>query len=141
MEIFTPKKISSKIATFGVEVRRCSKCNKDMVSDSCPSFGFETSTFPTWNQNDFKAQAARGGFVIMSNIKVDDNYICTTCEENGLADFLCAMCKERKPTTKQQESFGDPQEYLCSDCYGKVPAKKWDEKVDDLLKAHRYDFH
>lgn len=76
----------------------------------------------------------------MTNTLVDDEPICIECEQAGKSDFLCALCKERKRSNKKQESFGDPSEFLCTDCYETKPAKIWDEKVDELVEAHRYDY-
>ena len=61
-------------------------------------------------------------------------------EKAGKADFLCALCNERKSTDKIQESIGDAPEFLCKDCYDTVSAKIWDDKLDELQEAHRYDY-
>jgi hypothetical protein len=87
-----------------------------------------------------KSQIQGTNIQLRSNTKVDDKYICKDCEKSGKADFLCVMCESRKHTGKIKESFGDPPEYLCIDCYETATAKKWEEAVEELNQIHRYDF-
>lgn len=133
---FTPKKINEDSAIFMIRLEPCHLCQKDMVTK--PEGGYDT--WPHWIGNDLKAQTERAGFVFRSRIKVDDEYICTECEQKGRATFECALCGQRKPTDKIKSSFGDPPEFLCMDCYESVPAKTWEEKIKELHKQHRYDF-
>ena len=136
---YTPQKIASDLITFSVEVKICPKCKKDMVSKPVDQY-FRKNTFPNWKENDFEAQALRAKLVFQSDIKVDDEYICEECKKNGFIDFLCALCKKRKPISKEIERFGDPPECLCKDCYNKVPASEWDKKIEELEEDHKYDF-
>ncbi len=123
---FKPYKINKNRVAFSVEYKQCYICNCDMVNKS--------NDYIYW----FDEQVKKAGMNIQSNIRVDDP-ICTKCYKEGKADFLCAMCGERKPFPSA-EKFGDPPEFLCKDCYSTVPAQEWDEKVDELHGRHRYDF-
>ena len=131
---FIPQKIDD-CATFLLTLKRCGTCNRDMVIKPTPN-----TAFPLYWDNDFDSQAKRAGFVQRSRVKVDDRYICIECVEAGKASFKCELCKDRKPSNKEKGIFGDPPEFLCMDCYETVSAKVWNEKEDELLKTHRYDF-
>lgn len=136
MTEFKPTKTSKNRALFEVALGTCCKCENDMVASPCAG----DLTFSLYRKDNFLPQVARGGFCVQSKIKVDGFYICTDCARNGRADFLCAICLSRHPTNKTKESFGNPQEHLCLDCYSSVPAREWDEKCEELEKAHRYDY-
>ena len=112
-----------------VQLCQC-PCCKQMMFDG----------FPKWFYIELDAQLKRAKWVKKSDIIVDDKHICVTCEKAGKADFLCALCEQRKPTDKLNDSFGDPAEHLCTDCYETVPAIVWDKKVNELQEEHRYDF-
>ena len=120
--------------TMEIRAEKCPLCGKIMIAKA------PRGIYPYFCSETQEAQARAKGLQFISNIKVDDEYICQGCCDNGKADFLCAMCGERKPTDKEKESFGDPREYLCTDCYEIIPAKKWDEKVKELNESHRWDF-
>lgn len=80
------------------------------------------------------------GIVFISSSKKDDNPICEVCAEKGKASFTCSLCGKELQSNMIKESFGDPAEYLCTECYTTVPASVWDEKVKKLEEAHRWDF-
>ena len=40
---------------------------------------------------------------------------------------------------KIQDQFGDPSEFLCSDCYETVSAKEWNNIENILIEKHIYD--
>jgi len=103
------------------------------------NYHYERSIFPTYHEIDFEHQVKIAAWEIMSDIKVDDKYICQGCADSGKANFLCALCNERKSSNKKQESFGDPPEYLCRDCYESISAKTWDDKEKELSEEHRWD--
>jgi hypothetical protein len=117
-----------------IQVQRCPLCNKYMVETS------RYGPFPDWFPMSLKEQMKRAGFVERSDIRVDASRICVPCAEAGKADFLCALCKQRKPSSKKKDSFGDPPEYLCTDCYETIPAAKWEQEVERLQDEHEYDF-
>ena len=96
--------------------------------------------FPMYIKIDQKAQMKEAGLVYQTSIFVDDEPICEECEKLGKADFECAICEKRHTTDKIEESIGYPPEFLCKNCYETVSAKEWNEKYDELLKDHRYDF-
>src|SRR3990167_5573450 len=136
MENYTPKvHENGRYVEMLIEAKKCSCCEKIMVD----KIGYH-SIFPKYLRINQEAQMKAAGFVYSTSTLVDDEPICLECEQAGKADFLCAMCDERKTTDKKHESFGDPAEFLCKDCYETKPAKVWDEKVDELQDAHRYDF-
>ena len=138
LENYCPHLLEGNWAEMLVELKKCHICGKFMLPDYHNYFA--KSIFPTYFPIDFDAQLKKAGWGKMSDIKVDDEYICQECAKAGKADFLCVLCKQRKPTDKEKESFGDPPEFLCSDCYETIPAKVWDEKVEELHGLHRYDF-
>ena len=110
-----------------LRVKVCPKCGK-YIKPEILRYLYGNNMFhdPEWAEN--------------SHVKVDGYPICKECANKNLADFLCELCHTRKPTSKIQESFGDPPEFLCQDCYKTTPAAIWCDKVEDLEGSHRYDF-
>lgn len=139
LDNYTPEIIGNEYATFLVKLERCPLCNCLMIAEPKQQH-FRKSTFPVYCKLSFETQAKRANLHFVSNIIVDDEYICIECADEGKADFLCSLCKNRKSTDKEKESFGDPPEYLCKDCYSTVPAKEWDKKCEMLEESHRWDF-
>ena len=136
MDSYTPDILEGKYARFLLTVETCPECGRFMViKPSNPR-----CTFPFFIKLNFDAQAAAAGLGIRSDLQSGNDYICQDCANAGKAWFYCELCKEKKSTGKVQQSFGDPTEFLCIDCYGTVPAKEWEEAVDRLYKSHRYDF-
>jgi hypothetical protein len=86
-----------------------------------------------------KAQLQRAGIKIEScRMDKNDRFVCTECV--GGVTFVCFHCDKESPATEIQESRGDPAEHLCKGCYGTLTAKQWDEAVDALQEAHKYDY-
>ena len=137
---YIPKIIDDRHALFMVALSVCPKCGHKMVAPPDRYQAQWTDTFPKFNRERFDEQAKRAGLRIKSGVQVDGYHICTVCAEEGKADFLCKLCSQRKPTDKIEKSFGDPSEYLCSDCFKTVTAKEWAKAVKELEDAHRYDF-
>lgn len=141
MNEYTPKIIEEKYnGAYGemlVELQRCPICQKYMIVNYENRY---SSTFPHYKNLDFNAQIKAAGWVKKSYAKIDDKYICEVCKESGKASFTCALCAQRHSMDKIQDSFGDPPELLCKNCYEITPAKLWDEKVNTLRDAHKYDF-
>jgi hypothetical protein len=127
-------------ATFLVEVNLCKKCGRGMVNKPRSEKGWGQRTFPHYFVITFEEQCKRANLAIASDVKVDDEHICIDCEKKGLADFLCVMCSERKPSDKIQEQYGDPPELLCSDCYANKTAKEWAAETKRLSEKHRWDY-
>ena len=96
--------------------------------------------FPMYFKLNQEAQMKAAGLVYATSTLVDDEPICEECLSNDKADFLCALCRERKPSSKLYQSFGEPAEFLCKDCYSTKPAKLWDEAIEGLYERHRYDY-
>jgi hypothetical protein len=134
--IHTPKMVSDEGALFLVSIRRCPICHQWMVH--APDWD-RYSTFPG-GDNRFVDQAERAGLRLESGHEVDGINICQVCKDTGKATFVCALCGERRPANQEEESFGDPIEYLCRVCYATVPAKEWDEKIRQLEQRHRHDW-
>jgi hypothetical protein len=122
-----------------VELHKCPKCKKMMIRRDNSSTWYR-SPFPRYANYDFSLQLKRAGWVLESSVMVDDEFICQECADAGKADFECFLCKERKPTDRIQERYGDPADFLCKDCYETVPAKVWDDTSDKLMDSHRYDY-
>lgn len=138
-QLYKPKIIDNRYAAFLVELKKCSICSCFMVVKPSQQF-YEKNTFPIYHKLDFKTQADRAHLHIVSNIKIDNEFICIKCAKDGKATFLCALCNKRKSSNKEKEIFGDPPEVLCIDCYETVSAKIWDDKCKILNAQHRYDF-
>ncbi|MFX1450668.1 MAG: hypothetical protein ACFFCM_07500 [Promethearchaeota archaeon] len=118
-----------------IEGEKCKICGKTMIKNS-----HIRPLFPNWMEINQEAQMKKSGLVFWSDTLVDDEYICVECEKAGKADFLCQLCKKRKPSNKVKESFGSPAEFLCTDCFETKTAKEWDKITDKLNEEHRYDF-
>ena len=138
IEDYCPHIIGKQYAEMLVEIGVCSICKNYMIPDYDGQY--RRSVFPLYRYLNFDAQVERAGWEKMSSITVDDKYICQKCAESGKADFLCALCNERKPSDKNKESYGDPPEFLCCDCYENVSAKTWEEKTSELYDVHKYDW-
>lgn len=141
IENYVPEIVENKSTVYFkmlVEVKKCHLCKKFMMPKA--NSQFNGGVFPNYIHINQDAQMKMAGFVYSTRIEVDGECICEECKNAGKVDILCAMCEQRKPSDKQQESFGYPPEYLCKDCYETVPAKKWEDKVDELQQSHRYDF-
>ena len=137
MENYTPKIVENTHVVYlemVVEAKKCHLCKKIMLPKT------DRGVFPNYIHMNQDAQMGRAGFVYSTNTEVDGECICIECKDAGKVDILCALCNERKPSDKEQESFGYPPEYLCKDCYETKPAKVWEEKCDELRDSHRYDF-
>ena len=137
MENYTPKIVENTHVVYlemVIEAKKCHLCKKIML----PKTG--RGVFPNYIHMNQDAQMKRAGFVYSTNTEVDGECICIECKDAGKVYILCALCNERKPSDKEQESFGYPPEYLCKDCYETKPAKIWEEKCDELRDSHRYDF-
>lgn len=145
MERFTPEIIEeadkqsgrSSYGTMLVELKNCPICGHYMIR---PPGDRWHSPFPRYYAIDFKAQLAEAKWVEKSDVRVDGKKICVPCAEAGRADFLCALCGQRRPTNEIEDHFGEPPEFLCKPCYRTVPAETWNKKLSKLSESHRYDF-
>ena len=135
MSDFIPRKISDSLATMLVEIDTCPICQKTMVFRPTGH-----SPFPRHHSSTFESQIKHADWVIRSDVQVDEQHICETCKREGKATFECVLCKERRSTSLVKESFGDSPDYLCTVCFESVRANKWAKAVEELEKAHRYDF-
>lgn len=136
MKDYTPKIIENRFVEMLIQGDECQTCQSLMIKKIKKSEGL----FPMYHALNQESQAKNAGIQFIGNIKVDDEYICEKCEKEGKADFLCALCEERKSTDKIQEIIGDPAEFLCTDCYNTVPASIWTNKLKELLEDHQYDY-
>lgn len=121
-----------------IEAKQCHICKNVMVRKGTAYFN--GGHFPNWRDMTLEKQVEAADLRIESRAIVDGHYICQTCCDEGKADFLCALCNIRRPSTEIKQSFGEPAEYLCGTCYNTVPAKIWEEKSDTLTQLHQYDF-
>ena len=137
MESYIPQIIEEgRYATMLVRLGACHICKKPMVYHP----GRRVGTFPPYFKLTFEAQTESAGFVVSSGACVDGQDVCKSCFEAGLVDLLCVLCNQRRASYKAKESFGDPPEYLCIDCYETVTARAWHDAVLKLEGKHRYDF-
>ena len=119
---------------FKLRVEECPSCNKYMMQEA------RRGVFPYFIDLAQKTQMKNKDIHFISVSEIKNQKICSKCEKDGKASFVCALCNETKDSNQVEESFGDPPEHLCTDCYAKTPVKTWDEKVAELEKSHRYDF-
>jgi len=140
-ENYVPEKFDDSHFKVLIQVGRCASCNRLMIQ-----FGrqeresLDNHMFPFYYKANLPAQLARANIQFRGNSKINDAFICEICDAEGKASFTCALCGQIRKSNEQQESFGDPPEILCKNCYATVPAKEWNEKVEKLRAAHRYDF-
>jgi len=137
IEDYKPKIIKNDHAVYLemlIEANKCHTCEKIMLPK------IPRGLFPNYRHVNQDAQMKVSGLVYSTYTEVDGRRICEECKNSGKISILCALCNERKPSDKEQESFGYPAEYLCKDCYETVTAKVWEDKCEDLSSSHRYDF-
>lgn len=118
-----------------LEAKKCNSCQKIMIDDINNAF------FPKYFKLNRAEQMIQADMVYTSSVLMNGKLICVECEKKGKANFLCYLCNKTKTSEKVHESFGYPTDYLCSDCYETVPAKKWNEVIDELNEDHKYDFN
>jgi hypothetical protein len=138
---YTPKvyKVGNEIyIEMLLNGEECSICKKIMVKEVKESL--LDRVFPFGGDLCQQRQITNAGIVFKSRCKVDNKYICVECERGGKATFKCELCGERKLMNKIKERVGDPEDYLCTDCYENKSAKIFDDKLDELIELHRYDF-
>lgn len=128
-EYHTPTFLGDRLALFAVELSTCKFCNVKMIQDC-------RGPFPGWRGNDLKAQAKRAGIAIQDSTW---DKACKPCIAQDKVIFECDLCEQQKPSSKHQNTIGDPGSHLCKDCYETVSAKVWEEKEDQLMDKHRYD--
>lgn len=119
---------------FKLRVEDCPCCGGKMMKEA--PYG----VFPYCFEECQDAQMKNKGISLISDAKIDDDYICSDCKGKGKASFICALCEERQESDLIKESFGSPAEYLCEECYSTVSAKEWEKKTQELSESHRYDF-
>lgn len=141
MEEYTPQIIKETdtraYATMLVELVKCPLCGKWMIGTGDRIYG----PFPKYFRISDKAQSKLAGWVQKGHRDYGiDKYICVECEQADKATFTCALCHQQKKSSEIEQSFGDPAEHLCKDCYSSVPAKEWDKRVSELEEEHQYDF-
>lgn len=134
MQEYTPKVIEKNYVEMLIEGKKCKTCDRLMLPN------IKSGLFPNYLRINQDAQMKLAGMVYISSTQVDGKTICKECEAAGKADFLCALCNIRYPSSEVKESIGLPAEFLCKNCYETKPAKIWEEKLDALQDDHRYDF-
>lgn len=146
---FTPMRDkNSQVGVMLVSLSKCGHCKKIMVYPP-RSQGHDFSTFPVWMGNAFDVQVKRAGWVLAA-IKGDTTtqdegrirVICVGCAAAGHASFTCKLCKEKRSSDLEQAGYGDwdDRDSVCKPCYETVPAKEWEETLDEISKEHRYDY-
>lgn len=114
-------------ARFLLETSICPECKRVMVARPSPKEFI-----------NFDAQIKAADFCVKSK---DSIYpICEDCASKEKVWFTCELCVTKKGTDKIKKSIGDPPVFLCTDCFGSVTAKEWQETVDDLLDDHQWDW-
>lgn len=134
MDLFTPKKANGYF-TFRVRTECCGQCKKEMIHKP----EAHNRTFPEYVDDNLKAQAGRAGLAINSGSEFEGRFVCEDCINSGVVNFVCLLCYKTKKTNEIKASFGTAEHHLCGDCYETVPAKVWDDKVNELNKEHEWD--
>jgi hypothetical protein len=122
-----------------VKLNKCSTCGC-WTLDKAADQGIWNKVFPAWFAITIRQQMAKAGWRFSSDVKRDDEIICSKCAEEGRGGFTCSLCKEYRTSDQEEEAFGDPPDYLCTICYETVSAKVWHDKYNSLFDAHKYDF-
>jgi len=133
-ENHTPQ-IDGQWVTFVFRTDTCPVCKANMIESSQWNY----SPFVA-GENSFTEQVKRSGLVLRSDVMVENEFICVNCKRDGKADFYCYLCQRRKESCKMKESYGDPAEFLCTDCFSRVSAKVWDNAESELSHKHKNDF-
>ena len=121
---------------FALEIKTCPICGNPMM----PILNEWHGHFPAWNMLDQKTQMKRAGIHSVGAWSISkDGYICDVCAQQGLDNFTCNLCGEKRTMDLIQYQEGDPPDFLCKICYGSVPAKVWVDKLAQLDERHRYD--
>jgi tRNA(Ile2) C34 agmatinyltransferase TiaS len=110
MEEYTPKIIEKNYVEMLIEGEKCKTCDRLMLPN------IKRGLFPNYLRINQDAQMKRAGMVYLSSTQVDGKTICKECESAGKADFLCALCNNRYPSSEVKESIGWPAEFLCKNC-------------------------
>jgi hypothetical protein len=125
-------------ATMMVELNKCPLCRRYMLySDNSNQ---DRYAFPKYEKINFETQVKKSGWVVTSDIEVNNHFICQDCVKSGKAEFTCSLCNVKQPTSKIQETIGVyDKDYLCQTCYNTKTAKEWEEKTEELYEKHRWD--
>jgi len=135
MKPFTPSR-EGMVGTVQIDVHDCPLCARTMLLVESPA----RLPFPRWMENTLEKQMARVGWVHAVYSGISSRYVCSRCVEEGKEILACTLCKKEIPLKLVKESFGDPPEWLCMNCYETVPAKAWDDKCGELTEKHRFDY-
>jgi hypothetical protein len=126
-------------ATMLVGLKKCSICGKWMIAE--PNQTSLHRTFPWGMSISFTTQVKRAGWVIASGVEDSARKeICVECRDAGKLRLKCIHCQQMITSDQVKESFGEPPDYLCNNCYETMPAKKWNELVEELESLHKYDY-
>ncbi len=137
MENYIPKiHENGRYVEILIEAEKCVCCEKIMIAKSTN----HNSIFPKFWRINQESQMKAAGIVYKTHSTIDGYSICIECEQAGKSSFLCALCNERKSSDKRKEAIGDPADFLCKDCFETKSAKVWEEKYDELIEEHKYDF-
>ena len=119
-----------------IEVPTCKKCGSLLVLSECKDYRVFS-----WLKPAVMQQLEKAGVKVQTAIApMNGGPICTECAGDKSV-YECYCCSRKIKEEEIQESFGWPQEHLCKHCYETVPAKTWDELVNELRESHQYDFN
>ena len=88
---------------------------------------------PEWFQHvapQASQMAALGVSVQSSETTPEGDRLCVNCEDSEEVKYLCALCHAHKPYSEVETSAGS--RFLCSQCFGTVTAKVWQETIFGL---------
>jgi hypothetical protein len=132
-----------RYATMVVEIQTCPSCGKIMIEHP-RRWGTLVPPFPEEGELAFNEQRKRAEWRLISgNTNANNEHICMTCALDGRSSFICALCGEERSSTKEMAChFGehDQPEFLCKICYETVPAKTYQDKVNELEDRHRWNY-
>jgi len=96
--------------------------------------------FSGWIGESIDDQLQRAGWRKRVYVGGDHEYLCAACVARGEGGFTCALCGQKRQLRESYRSFGGPPEHLCVTCYETVSAKVWEQTIEQLREAHRYDY-
>ena len=135
---YTPTLLDDRRGLLVVNLSKCPTCGRWMLDNSAKN---TREVFPTAMGDTLADQLKRADWRFTSGTTVgEDDVICEQCASEGRGSFTCQLCGQVRESSLVEERIGDPPEFLCKICYETSSAKAWNEKQDELYKAHRYDF-
>jgi len=142
MTAFKPQIIEDKreshgyaFVTFALQIRSCPICDRLMMYPKVRGL------FPGVAFMQQKDQMKALDIVGVGEAIPGDTWgrhACEICTAEGKVFFECFICKEQRPANERHKDVY--HEAVCNTCYETIPAKQWDEIMDEIDADHKYDY-